>query len=131
SYLGKLYAYDPKINRTFHRLIRSSKSSKVTNSSLNNSVFASDSPNSVDFDYDIANSNSHFGIFISKFILDNMTDNNRTLKELATSDVMCEDPHKHLKEFHVVCSTMRSYGILKDYIKMKAFPFSLDGAIKD
>ncbi|RDY10223.1 hypothetical protein CR513_05292, partial [Mucuna pruriens] len=34
-----------------------------------------------------------------------------------------EDPHKHLKEFHV--------GILKDYIKMKAFPFFLDGAIKD
>ncbi|RDX78068.1 hypothetical protein CR513_41716, partial [Mucuna pruriens] len=34
-----------------------------------------------------------------------------------------EDPHKHLKEFHV--------GILEDYIKMKAFPFSLDGAAKD
>ncbi|RDX84926.1 hypothetical protein CR513_33960, partial [Mucuna pruriens] len=34
-----------------------------------------------------------------------------------------EDPHKHLKEFHV--------GISEDYIKMKAFPFSLDGAAKD
>ncbi|RDX96580.1 hypothetical protein CR513_20757, partial [Mucuna pruriens] len=33
-----------------------------------------------------------------------------------------EDPHKHLKKFH---------GILEDYIKMKAFPFSLDGATKD
>ncbi|RDX82140.1 hypothetical protein CR513_37105, partial [Mucuna pruriens] len=33
------------------------------------------------------------------------------------------DPHKHLKEFHV--------GILEDYIKMKAFPFSLDGVAKD
>ncbi|RDY04296.1 hypothetical protein CR513_12016, partial [Mucuna pruriens] len=42
-----------------------------------------------------------------------------------------EDPRKHLKEFHVVCSTMRSQGIPKDYIKMKAFPFSLDGAAKD
>ncbi|RDY12392.1 hypothetical protein CR513_02824, partial [Mucuna pruriens] len=42
-----------------------------------------------------------------------------------------EDPHKHLKEFHVVCSTMRPQGILEDYIKMKAFPFSLDGAAKD
>ncbi|RDX77997.1 hypothetical protein CR513_41793, partial [Mucuna pruriens] len=42
-----------------------------------------------------------------------------------------EDPHKHLKEFHVVCSTMRPQGILEDYIKMKAFPFSLDGATKD
>ncbi|RDY04570.1 hypothetical protein CR513_11713, partial [Mucuna pruriens] len=42
-----------------------------------------------------------------------------------------EDPHKHLKEFHVVCSTMRPQRIPKDYIKMTAFPFSLDGATKD
>ncbi|RDY00922.1 hypothetical protein CR513_15836, partial [Mucuna pruriens] len=42
-----------------------------------------------------------------------------------------EDPHKHLNEFHVVCSTMRPQGILEDYIKMKAFPFSLDRAAKD
>ncbi|RDY13842.1 hypothetical protein CR513_01174, partial [Mucuna pruriens] len=32
-----------------------------------------------------------------------------------------EDPHKHLKEFHVVCSTMRPHWIPEDYIKMKAF----------
>ena len=42
-----------------------------------------------------------------------------------------EDPHKHLKEFHVVCSTMRPYVIHEDYVKMKAFPFSLDGVDKD
>ncbi|RDX95632.1 hypothetical protein CR513_21820, partial [Mucuna pruriens] len=42
-----------------------------------------------------------------------------------------EDPNKNLKEFHVVCSTMRPHGILEDYIKMKTFPFSLDGAAKD
>ncbi|RDX98034.1 hypothetical protein CR513_19114, partial [Mucuna pruriens] len=42
-----------------------------------------------------------------------------------------EDPHKHLKEFHVVCSTMRPQGIPEDYIKMKVFPFSLDEAAKD
>ncbi|RDX77322.1 hypothetical protein CR513_42575, partial [Mucuna pruriens] len=90
-----------------------------------------------------------------------MENNDRTLKELATLNVVyqlwCiqypqleptqtyklksglthllpkfhglagEDPHKHLKEFHVVCSTMRLQGIPEDYIKMKAFPFSLDG----
>ncbi|RDX60892.1 hypothetical protein CR513_60934, partial [Mucuna pruriens] len=94
-----------------------------------------------------------------------MENNNRTVKELATSDVLyqpwCiqypqlepaqsyefksglihwlskfygltgEDPHKHLKEFHVVCSTMRSEGIPEDYIKMKAFLFLLDGPTKD
>ncbi|RDY01470.1 hypothetical protein CR513_15191, partial [Mucuna pruriens] len=94
-----------------------------------------------------------------------MENNDRTLKELATPDVVylpwsiqypqlelaqsyelksglihllpkfhgltCEDPHKHLKEFHVVYSTMRLEGISEDYIKMKTFPFSLDGAAKD
>ncbi|RDY09993.1 hypothetical protein CR513_05553, partial [Mucuna pruriens] len=77
-----------------------------------------------------------------------MENHDRTLKELATPDVCIqypqlkpaqtyelksglihllpkfhglagEDPHKHLKEFHVA------------YIKMKVFPFSLDGAAKD
>ncbi|RDX67120.1 hypothetical protein CR513_54035, partial [Mucuna pruriens] len=42
-----------------------------------------------------------------------------------------KDPHKHLKEFHVVCSTMRPHGIPKDYIKTKTFTFSLNGIIKD
>ncbi|RDX74591.1 hypothetical protein CR513_45647, partial [Mucuna pruriens] len=42
-----------------------------------------------------------------------------------------KDPHKHLKEFHVVCSIMRPQGIPEDYIKMKAFSFSLDRATKD
>ncbi|RDX92984.1 hypothetical protein CR513_24808, partial [Mucuna pruriens] len=94
-----------------------------------------------------------------------MENNDRTLKELATPDVVyqpwCiqypqlepaqtyelksglihllpkfhgltgEDPHKHLKEFHVVCSIMKSQGISEDYIKMKTFLFSLDGAAKD
>ncbi|RDY07925.1 hypothetical protein CR513_07900, partial [Mucuna pruriens] len=71
-----------------------------------------------------------------------MENQDRTLKERATPDVVyqpwCieypqlepaqsyelksgEDPHKHLKEFHMVCSTMRPQGIPEDYIKMKAF----------
>ncbi|RDX96606.1 hypothetical protein CR513_20703, partial [Mucuna pruriens] len=88
-----------------------------------------------------------------------MENNDRTLKELATSwciqypqleptqtyelkfglihlllkfhGLAREDPPKHLKELHVVCSTMRPQGILEDYIKLKAFPFSLDGVVKD
>ncbi|RDX62073.1 hypothetical protein CR513_59630, partial [Mucuna pruriens] len=94
-----------------------------------------------------------------------MENNDRTLKELVTPDMVyqpwCikypqlepaqtyelksglihllpkfhglagEDPHKHLKEFHVVCSTMRLQGVPEDYIKKKAFPFSLDKAAKD
>lgn len=43
-----------------------------------------------------------------------------------------EDPHRRLKEFQVVCSTpLRPKGITEDHIKLRAFPFSLQGAVKD
>ncbi|XP_071901108.1 uncharacterized protein [Coffea arabica] len=42
-----------------------------------------------------------------------------------------EDPHKHLKEFHVVCSTMKPQGVTENHIKLKAFPFSLADKAKD
>ncbi|XP_027364478.1 uncharacterized protein LOC113871585, partial [Abrus precatorius] len=42
-----------------------------------------------------------------------------------------EDPHKHLKEFHIVCSTMRPQGVPEEHVKLKAFPFSLMDAAKD
>ncbi|RDX91422.1 hypothetical protein CR513_26593, partial [Mucuna pruriens] len=85
--------------------------------------------------------------------LKQMENNDQTLKELATPDVVyqpwciqCpqlepaqtyelkyglihllpkfhglarEDPHKHLKEFHMVYSTMRLQGILEDYSTLR------------
>ena len=42
-----------------------------------------------------------------------------------------EDPHKHLKEFHVVCSTMKPQGVTEEQIKFKVFPFSLADKAKD
>ncbi|KAL0414896.1 UNVERIFIED_CONTAM: hypothetical protein Sradi_1691300 [Sesamum radiatum] len=42
-----------------------------------------------------------------------------------------EDPHKHLKEFHVVCSGMRPQGITEEQVKLRAFPFSLAEQAKD
>ena len=42
-----------------------------------------------------------------------------------------EDPHKHLKEFHVVCSTMKPQGVTEEQIKLRAFPFSLADNAKD
>ena len=33
-----------------------------------------------------------------------------------------EDPHKHLKEFHIVCSTMKPPDVQEDHIFLKAFP---------
>ncbi|XP_068666492.1 uncharacterized protein [Aristolochia californica] len=42
-----------------------------------------------------------------------------------------EDPHKHLKEFHVVCTSMKPTGITEEQIKLRAFPFSLKDSAKD
>ncbi|RDY07268.1 hypothetical protein CR513_08633, partial [Mucuna pruriens] len=128
-------------------------------SARSNSALSQDSPvtNNSDFvEYNSTNTLAE---------LEQMENNDITLKELATLDVVyqpwCiqypqleptqtyelksglihllpkfhglarEDPHKHLKEFHVVFSIMRPQGILEDYIKMKVFPFSLNGVAKD
>ncbi|KAH9716155.1 hypothetical protein KPL71_021360 [Citrus sinensis] len=42
-----------------------------------------------------------------------------------------EDPNKHLKEFHVVCSTMKPAGISEEQVKLMAFPFSLADSAKE
>ncbi|RDX88067.1 hypothetical protein CR513_30391, partial [Mucuna pruriens] len=149
-----LYIFDPEIELTLRRL------RKIRNTTVNISSSVNSAINSDQFctDHFIASTN----IFTEPGQMEN---HDRTLKELATPDVVyqpwCiqypqlepaqtyelksglihllpkfyglagEDPHKHLKDFHLVCSTMRPQGILEDYIKMKAFPFSLDGAAKD
>ena len=41
-----------------------------------------------------------------------------------------EDPNKHLKEFHVVCSSMKPIGIFVEQVKLRAFPFSLADSAK-
>ena len=42
-----------------------------------------------------------------------------------------EDPHKHIKEFHVVCFGMKPQGISEDQVKFKVFPFSLADSAKE
>ncbi|XP_051130233.1 uncharacterized protein LOC127250850 [Andrographis paniculata] len=66
-----------------------------------------------------------------------------TLRELAASNltqqhvfityptVDGEEPHKHLQEFNVVCTSMKPLGVKKDQIKIRVFPFSLKDAAKD
>ncbi|RDX72524.1 hypothetical protein CR513_47985, partial [Mucuna pruriens] len=151
---SSLHSFDPEIDKTLNR-IRKTKNINVgySSGSFNPIAEADTFENKPDIAYNL--------LYKSK----PMENNNRTLKELATLDVLyqpwCiqhpqlklaqsyelksglihllpkfhglagEDPHKHLKEFHVVCSMMRPQGISKDYIKRKAFPFSLDGATKD
>lgn len=42
-----------------------------------------------------------------------------------------DDPHKHLKEFHVVCASMKPQKVTEEHIKLRAFPFSLTDLAKD
>ncbi|XP_027178117.1 uncharacterized protein LOC113777279 [Coffea eugenioides] len=42
-----------------------------------------------------------------------------------------EERYKHLQEFDVVCNSMKPPGIIKEQIKMRAFPFSLKDSAKD
>jgi len=41
-----------------------------------------------------------------------------------------ENPHTHLKEFHMVCVGMKPNVVDEEQVKLKAFPFSLKGAAK-
>jgi hypothetical protein len=45
--------------------------------------------------------------------------------------IVGEDPHKHSKEFHMVCSTMKTQGVTEEQIKLRAFPFYLADKAKD
>ncbi|RDX92516.1 hypothetical protein CR513_25340, partial [Mucuna pruriens] len=138
-----LYEVDPELELTLRRL-RKARKIVVNNSSSSDSII-----NFNQLSINISASSSN--ILVEPGQIKN---DDRTLKELATPDVLelaqtyelkyglihllpkfhglaREDPYKHLKEFHVVYSTMRPQGILEHYIKMKAFPFSLDRAAKD
>ncbi|XP_071926063.1 uncharacterized protein [Coffea arabica] len=42
-----------------------------------------------------------------------------------------EEPHKHVKEFEMVCSSMKPLGVTEEQIRLRAFPFSLKDAAKD
>ena len=42
-----------------------------------------------------------------------------------------KDPHKHIKEFHVVCFSMKPQGITEDQVKFRVFPFSLADSAKE
>ncbi|RDY03426.1 hypothetical protein CR513_13005, partial [Mucuna pruriens] len=139
-----LHDLDPEIEITLHRL-RKARNIVVNNNNSSNSISSSDNSSPVtnnfdSFEYSTTNS---FELATPNVVYEPWCIQYPQLEqtyELKSSlihlllkfhGLVREDPHKHLKEFHVVCSTMRLQGIPEDYIKMKAFPFSLDGAAKD
>ena len=42
-----------------------------------------------------------------------------------------EDPHKHLKEFHVVCTSIKPTRVTEEQIKLRNLLFSLKDLVKD
>ncbi|XP_054807358.1 uncharacterized protein LOC129309679 [Prosopis cineraria] len=69
---------------------------------------------------------------IDSIISDSKSDLDSTVKlENMAENNDGEDPNRHLKEFHIVCSTMKPQGVSEEQIKLRAFPFSLDGVAKD
>ncbi|XP_071905863.1 uncharacterized protein [Coffea arabica] len=46
-------------------------------------------------------------------------------------DLSGEKPHKHVTEFEVVCSSIKSPGVTEEQIRLRAFSFSLKDAAKD
>ncbi|RDY13038.1 hypothetical protein CR513_02097, partial [Mucuna pruriens] len=115
---GSLHPFDPEIDKTLNR-IRKSKNMHVGHSrgSLSSISKTDNFEIKPDFSYN------------PLYEPEPMKNNNRTLKELVTPNLELaqlyelkselthllpkfhslanEDPHKYLKEFHVVCSTMR------------------------
>ncbi|RDX88573.1 hypothetical protein CR513_29812, partial [Mucuna pruriens] len=116
-----LYAFDPKIEKTLRRL-RRTRNLIVNNSRSSDSTIKS---NQFCTDNFVASSN----IFAEPGQMEN---NDKTLKELATPDVSCR--RRPTQAFEgIPCGLLHNEVTrdTEDYIKMKAFPFSLDGAVKD
>ena len=135
--------YNPKIERTLHRLRRKVRRNSKEQDLALDSLFASD--------FDLEEEEVMAG--------------NQTLKELAAPDLnqqpLCitfptldatisfelkfglihllptfhglagEDPDKHLKKLHVVCMSMKPMGVTEDQIRLRAFLFSLKDSTKD
>ncbi|KAL0444838.1 UNVERIFIED_CONTAM: hypothetical protein Slati_2206500 [Sesamum latifolium] len=147
SRIGTL-EFDPEIEKTARRLQKETKQLKgeASTSSESEADLALDAPTSSDFEEEVMAQNSERTI-------NEMTSldlNQQPLCiEYPTLDVDFElksglihllstfrglagdDPHKHLKEFHVVCSGMRPQGVTEEQVKLRAFPFSLGEKAKD
>ena len=135
--------YDPKIERTLRRLRRKvRRNSKEHNLALD-SLFASDfdleeeeviAGNQTLKEFTAPDLNQQ-PLCITFLTLDATTTfelKSRLIHLLPTFHGLAgEDPHKHLKELHVVCTSMKPTGVTEDQIKLKAFPFSLKDSTKD
>ena len=135
--------YNPEIERTLRRLRREARKNSKEHNLVLDSLFASD----FDLEEDevmaenqilkeLAASDLNQQLLCITFPTVDAT----TTFELKSGlihllpifhDLVGEDPHKHLKELHVVRTSMKPTGVTEDQIKLRAFPFSLKDSTKD
>ena len=133
--------YDPEIGRTLHRLRRKVRRNSKEHDLALDSLFASN--------FDLEEEE----VMAGNQTLKELADLNQqplciifpTLDVTTTFELKSglihllptfhglvgENPHKHLKELHVVCTSMKPMGVTEDQIKLRAFPFSLKDSAKD
>ncbi|RDY06977.1 hypothetical protein CR513_08965, partial [Mucuna pruriens] len=79
-----LFVFEINQNKTFHRLIRSHRSSTFAS----DFDIANSKSDITNFGFDLSMPNPNFVVSISQFSVDNMTHNNNILKGLTTHDIM-------------------------------------------
>ncbi|XP_057505523.1 uncharacterized protein LOC130788837 [Actinidia eriantha] len=134
---------DPEIERTFRRLRREARRNSKKNSPALDSLFASET--NLEEEEVMAGNRTlkelaapdlnQQPLCITFPILDATTTfelKSGLIHLLPTFHGLAgEDPHKHLKELHVVCTSMKPTGVTEEQIKLRAFPFSLKVSAKD
>ncbi|KAL2231177.1 UNVERIFIED_CONTAM: hypothetical protein Sindi_1712100 [Sesamum indicum] len=148
SRTGKL-VYDPEIEKTARRLRRETKQQLEGTSA----PYADEKDITLEFEESLSESEEEIMALIPERSINDMTSPDLNQQPLCIeypnlevnfelkfglihllptfSGLAGEDPHKHLKEFHVVCSGMRPQGISEEQVKLRAFPFSLADQAKD
>lgn len=134
--------YNPKIERTLSRLRASNRWNIEEYNLVHNPLFG------IDFDLEkeeimaghrtlkeLAAPDLHQLLCITFPTLDATTTFELKFKQIhllpTFHGLSSEDPHKHLKEFHVVYTSIKPTGITEEQIKPRAFLFSLKDSAKD
>ncbi|KAL2230922.1 UNVERIFIED_CONTAM: Retrovirus-related Pol polyprotein from transposon [Sesamum indicum] len=148
SHTGKL-VYDPKIEKTARRLRRETKQQSEGASA----PYEDEEDITLEFEESLSKSEEETMALIPERSINDMTSPDLNQQPLCIEypdlevdfelksglihllptfrGLAGEDPHKHLKEFHVVCFAMRPQGISEEQVKLRAFPFSLADQAKD
>ena len=135
--------YDPEIERTLHRLRREARRNSEEDDLALDSLFASDSD--LEKEEVMAGNRTLKELAAPDLNQQPLCITFPNLEATTTFELKSglihllptfhglagEDPHKHLKEFHVVCTSMKPTGVSEEQIKMRAFPFSLKDSAKD